>query len=90
MKVQNMTSSSGNKVANQFLVYADDGIYFQSYDTMIVFQPSGFNGITNPIQLDTNAWNYSVTTGKYRNLFLGEKKAETEQELKKEFQLINP
>ena len=36
MKIQNMTSSKGNKVANQFIVYADDGVYFQSYKSIIV------------------------------------------------------
>ena len=32
--------------------------------------------------LDKTYWNYSVTTGKYRNQFLGETKKETEAKIK--------
>ena len=31
MKVANMTSNKGNKIANQFVIDTDEGIYFQSY-----------------------------------------------------------
>ena len=34
------------------------------------------------IYLDRNYWDYSVTTSKYRNLFLGETKRETEKKIK--------
>jgi hypothetical protein len=33
--------------------------------------------------LDKDSWDYSRTTGKYRNLFLEESKAETESKIKK-------
>lgn len=62
---------------NQFVISSDKGIYFQSYDSIIVFRP--FNG---PVELDINYWNYSITTEKYRNLFLGETKKETEKKIK--------
>ena len=40
--------------------------------------------------LDENAWNYSRTTGKYRNVFLGEGKKETEAKIKSgEYLLVN-
>jgi hypothetical protein len=78
MRVQNMQGHSGRAIPNQFEIYADNGVYFQSYNTMIAFKPYG----QNPIQLDRSAWDYSVTTGKYRNLFLGEKKVETEAKIK--------
>ena len=77
MRLQNMLSARGNKVANQFEIFADDGVYFQSYQTMIAFKP-----YAGPVQLDRDAWDYSVTTGKYRNQFLREKKAETEAKIK--------
>ena len=77
MKLQNMLSSSGNKVANQFEIFTDDGVYFQSYQTMIAFKPYG-----GKTQLDRDAWDYSTTTGKYRNIFLHEKKTETEAKIK--------
>ena len=34
-----------------------------------------------PLVYLDNAWDYSVTTGKYRNIFLGEKKAETQAKI---------
>jgi hypothetical protein len=35
----------------------------------------------NPIYLDEKYWDYSVTTGKYRNIFLNETKKETEKKI---------
>ena len=72
IKVKQMTSSrSGNHVANQFIIYTAEGKYFQSYDSVIVANNSG------KITLDNNTWDYSRTTSKYRNEFLGEGIAET-------------
>ena len=79
MRVQNMQGRTGRAVANQFEIYADDGVYFQSYSTIIAFKPYGVEYKT---QLDKSAWDYSVTTGKYRNQFLHENKAETEAKIK--------
>ena len=76
MKVQNMKSSKGNTIANQFEIYTETGVYFQSYNSVIAFKP--FNG---PVQLDHGTWDYSRTTGKYRNLFLGETKKETQAKI---------
>ena len=82
MKVENMTSSKGNKVANQFIVdgehYGQEGQYFQSYDSIIAFKPANGTSIT----LDSKTWDYSKTTGTYRNQFLGETKKETEVKIK--------
>ena len=67
MKVYDMSSPKGNRVANQFEIYDKKGRYFQSYNSIIVF-------INNKGQvfLDKYYWDYSVTTGKYRNQFLGD------------------
>jgi hypothetical protein len=62
---------------NQFILFSEEGNYFQSYDSIIVFRP-----LSGKIQLDANTWDYSKTTGKYRNLFLGEDKKETEKKIK--------
>ena len=71
MNVKNITGNAGIPVRNQFII-SDGGItYFQSYQTVIVKIENG------QIYLDENSWNCSTTTGKYRNLFLGEKKPET-------------
>ena len=85
MKVENMTSSNGNKVANQFEIQSNEGVYFQSYSSIIAFKP-----LSGKIQIDRDKWDYSVTTGKYRNLFLGETKKETERKIKNgEYELVN-
>jgi hypothetical protein len=85
MKVENMTSGSGNKVANQFILSETgngaNGNFvwkkvFQSYASIIaeiILWKDGEKRVT----LDENTWDYSRTTGKYRNIFLGETKAET-------------
>lgn len=42
------------------------------------------------VKLDAKYWDYSMTTGKYRNQFLGEKKWETEQKIKNgQYELTN-
>jgi len=77
VKVRNMVSDKGNDIANQFIITTDKGRYFQSYHSVIAFIPFG----DKPTQLDKNYWDYSKTTGKYRNLFLRERKPETEQKI---------
>ena len=64
------------KVNNQFAITTDKGErFFQSYDSVIV-------------KIDTKGkvtlgrhWNYSQTTAKYRNQFLGETTKETQAKL---------
>lgn len=76
MKVTNLTSNKGNKIANQFQVQTENAVYFQSYNSMIVKIEDG------QTYLDSTFWDYSKTTGKYRNIFLGEDKKETEKKIK--------
>ena len=75
-KVENMTSNSGNKIANQFVIYTDTGSIFQSYNSTIVKIDSG------KTYLDESKWNYSTTTGKYRNIFLNENINATRKKIK--------
>ena len=77
IKVENMRSNSGNKIPNQFIIQTEDGLYFQSYSSIIAFKPYGEKTV-----LDAHYWDYSVTTGKYRNEFLGEGIAETRKKIK--------
>ena len=86
IKVHQMTSPrTGNPVANQFEIYTDKGVYFQSYRSIIAFKP--YNGKT---QLDKNYWDYSRTTSKYRNEFLNEYTEETRHKIKEgEYILTN-
>ena len=76
MKVENLESSKGNTIANQFEITAPEGRYFQSYKSMIVFIPND-----GKIQIDRKYWDCSKTTGKYRNIFLGEDKKTTERKI---------
>lgn len=76
VRVENMVGRTGREVANQFKIYTSEGVYFQSYSTIIAHRDFQGN-----VTLDENAWNYSITTGKYRNQFLGEGKAETEKKI---------
>lgn len=72
-KVRQMKSvRSGNPVANQFIIYASDGNYFQSYNSVIAFKAND-----GKVILDSYYWDYSKTTGVYRNQFLGESIADT-------------
>jgi hypothetical protein len=82
MKVQNMTSNNGNKIANQFIIEYDfNTVYFQSYNSMIAKKTWNDKG-EKRVFLDSNYWDYSVTTSKYRNIFLNETKKETEKKIK--------
>ena len=75
MKVENMTSTRGNTVPNQFIITDNGDEYFQSYKSIIAKRSKG------KIYLDDYYWDYSVTTGKYRNEFLGEGIAETRKKI---------
>jgi len=77
MKVANMTSNKGNKIANQFVIDTEKGIYFQSYKSIIAFCNN-----EGKVTLDEKFWDYSTTTGKYRNQFLNEGIAETRKKIK--------
>ena len=52
-------------VRNQFTVETEDGLYFQSYQSVIVFKSN-----QGCIFMDKTYWDYSKTTSKYRNRFL--------------------
>ena len=98
MRVTNMVSNKGNKIANQFII--EDKVnemsgnsieYFQSYETIIAKRDCFKAGIPKrQVWLDKDKWDYSKTTGKYRNIFLGENKAETLKKIKSgEYVLTN-
>ena len=61
-------------VKNQFIVRTNDGVYSQSYDSLIVGKMND-----GKVLIDKKYWDYSKTTGKYRNQFLNETKKETEK-----------
>jgi len=69
-------------VKNQFIIQTDKGLVFQSYNSVIAAKIQG------AIYLDQNAWDYSRTTGRYRNEFLRETKKETEKKIKEGFYIL--
>ena len=84
MKVENMRLNNGNKIPNQFIIRDDKAVYFQSYNSIIVKNENG------KTYLDNYYWDYSTTTGKYRNMFLGETIKETREKIKNGiYELIN-
>jgi hypothetical protein len=76
MKITNLTSNKGNTIANQFEIRTETAVYFQSYESMIIKIENG------KTFLDSKYWNWSKTTAKYRNQFLGETTKETEKKIK--------
>ena len=77
-KVRQLTSNtSHNPIANQFEIWTDKGYFFQSYNSIIVFIDK-----KGKVYLDNYYWDYSTTTGKYRNQVLGEGIAETRKRIK--------
>ena len=95
MNVQNMTSSNGNKVANQFIITnEEEEKFFQSYNSIIakITYPiiDRKIGITITTYLDKKYWNFSNTTSKYRNKFLNETTKQTMAKIKSgEYKLVD-
>ena len=97
MKVKNMQSNNGNSIANQFII-TDHGRgalgnfivreTFQSYSSIIAIRIEWDD--RTDIKLDKKYWDYSATTGKYRNQFLGEGIADTRKKIKSGiYKLVN-
>ena len=82
LKVQNV-NNNGREVPNQFLLFYEEENktvkIFKSYKSMIVKWENG-----EIIEVGKN-WDYSRTTGKYRNILTGTTKKEFEKMLEKDF-----
>lgn len=63
-RVEQMINNNNNPAANQFVIYGEGKKIFQSYDSIIAVVD--YNNKT--IELGSD-WDYSVTTGKHRNIF---------------------
>ena len=64
MRVENIVSDKGNMIPNQFVMTNNNTIVFQSYESMIVT----IDESTKTVLIGAD-YDYSVTTGKYRNIF---------------------
>ena len=73
MIITKMPTKFGNPSKDQVVISSEsfDSQSFVSYGTTIAIRN------TDGITLDENYWDYSVTTGSYRNQFLNEGIAET-------------
>jgi len=89
MKIKQFTNDRGVAVRNQFIMEEEGrgalGNFikrttFQSYDSIIVVITIWED--ERRVELDEKYWNYSKTTGKYRNQFLGEGIEETRKKIK--------
>lgn len=76
MTIETMQSPSGGDVPNQIIIRCDGFAVFKSYDSIIAVRANG------KVYLDRTYWDYSKTTGKYRNIFLREDKKETMRKIK--------
>lgn len=79
MLVSNMVSNkTGHAIPNQHIIEGIHGNYnyelFQSYASPIALKYLGITAIFEN-------WDYSKTTGKYRNQFLNDTKAETQKKI---------
>jgi hypothetical protein len=61
---RNMRTRGRNLTPKQIIIEFDNGSMFKSYDSIIAIKDN-----SDTVFL-TGAWNYSRTTGKYRNEFL--------------------
>ena len=74
-----------NIANNQFEVYTDEGVYFQSYDSVVAFKP---NNSEEKIRVGAD-WDYSRTTMKYVGQFLGQNTAKTRRGIKDDVILVD-
>ena len=100
IKAKNIISDRGNPITNQIIITdtKKDRETFQSYDSIIAikeYKPERYSYAvpeehkTN-VTLDEYYWNYSRTTSKYRNIFLGEPKKDTVKQIKiKNYELVD-
>jgi len=72
---EQLLSKYGNPVKNQVVIHEGNTRTFKSYNLNIAKITQGH------VTLDEQFWDYSVTTGFYRNQFLGENKAETQRKI---------
>ena len=68
--------SNINNRPNQYIIDTPYGQFFQSYKTLISYKDNN-----DQVYLDENYWDYSSTTGKYRNIFLNENKRLTQKKI---------
>lgn len=74
MKVRYLRDRNNKPISNQFVIEHEGVVWFQSYTTVIARVKKG------KVTLDYD-WDYSITIGNCRNLFLGEGKEVTKAKI---------
>lgn len=76
-KVTQFINANGRPVANHHVIEGDDGSRsLQSYQSIVVKIDAD-----GQVFLDEGTWNYSSTTSKHRNHFLGETTKDTQKKI---------
>ena len=65
IKVENMLTNGGSRAANQFIIYTEDYIVLQSYETPI----ARYNKRSAELEIRED-WEYSSTTTRYLCKFI--------------------
>ena len=65
IKISQLINDNNNPAANQFIIEVNNGVIFQSYDTIIAFYDK-----RNSKVYVTQDWDYSNTTRKHFYIFL--------------------
>ena len=76
LRTEKMKTRGGHPAKNQFIVHTDECRYFKSYTSFVAFK--SFDG---KVTLDKGTWDYSTTTRRYRNDFLGEGIVDTRKKI---------
>ena len=82
--VENMRTNGGGDAPNQFKLYFQHGVLFKSYDSIIAIRYDSTikdENLKNKTVIGCD-YDYSRTTGRYRNQFLNEGVAETRAKIK--------
>ena len=86
MIINNMKSNKERTVPNQYVIRLNNCSVFQSYATVIAIHDYDLD----EVYLNKEYYNYSKTTSRYRNKYLGLNTKQIEQKIKsKEFVLVN-
>lgn len=67
ISVEQMINNRGNGAMNQFVIHDGNALIFQSYDSLIAVVDYDAREI-----ILGKDWDYSVTTGKHRNIFFAD------------------
>lgn len=90
MIINNMVSDKGNKIPNQYVIKLNNCNAFQSYETVIAIRNYDSFHKRWEVFLNKEYYNYSKTTSKYRNKYLGLKTKQIEQKIKSKEFILKP